>query len=131
MSEYDTEIEFEGPALTGVYTHGTHQIHFSSDSVIALPCGSWPSSADGWVSRYRPASWPSKELVEKVMRENIYIVPKCHSKSKHGPTEWRFSFSLSESRLARSLNSSQRQAYLFFKLIQTVYMRRRHREQLD
>ena len=81
---------------------------------IAIP---WPDEINEWKTRHRPHQWPSSDLVTKVTKEWVHLVPKAHPSSLKKDIEWRLSFSLAEIHLARSLKEEQRLSYLALKAI--------------
>ena len=89
----------------------------SSDSVLSFPCPVWPDEASEWVTRPRKGRWPGAALVDEIVKSGCHIVPVPHPKSQNKDIEWRFSFSLAEKKLARSLNDVQRQCYILLKII--------------
>ena len=47
---------------------------YSYDFVYALPVDRWPEEAAEWISRDRPADWPSEQLVSRIVEGTVYIV---------------------------------------------------------
>lgn len=87
------------------------------DQVLAFPCVSWPREAKGWVTRKRRSGWPSSSLINDIIADGCLMVPVPYDDSPDEETEWRFSFSWAEAKLALSLSDTQRQCYLLFKCL--------------
>ena len=87
------------------------------DQVLAFPCVSWPREAEGWRLRKRHSGWPSESLISDIVADGCLIVPVPYDESPEEETEWRFSFSWAESKLALSLTDTQRQCYLLLKCL--------------
>jgi len=98
-----------GPAFTQVRLDHHHKL--TSDLVIGLRYSVWPSNATEWKERLRLNGWPSNEIVRKIINDGCHLVMKPHPSHPDDENEWRFSFSLAESTLARELNDVQRYIY--------------------
>src|SRR6218665_2238004 len=98
-----------GPAFTQVRLDHHHKL--TSDLVIGLRYSVWPSNATEWKERSRLNGWPSNEIVRKIINDGCHLVMKPHPSHPDDENEWRFSFSLAESTLARELNDVQRYIY--------------------
>ena len=90
---------------------------FSIDYVMTLSCPTWPVVAMEWVHRKRQSGWPTEKQISDILSIGCNVVPVAHHLSVEPDLEWRFSFSMAEKLLARSLTLVQRQVYLFFKLV--------------
>ena len=90
---------------------------FEVDAVVSVSCREWPKEADHWSARQRPSGWPSEDLIQRVIADGCHIVPTSHPKSRNPDVEWRYSFSVAERTLAKSLTDSQRQGYILLKTI--------------
>ena len=93
------------------------KLTLETDQVLAFPCVSWPREAEGWQLRKRHSGWPSESLISDIIADGCLIVPVPYDKSPEEETEWRFSFSWAESKLALSLTDTQRQCYLLLKCL--------------
>ena len=80
------------------------------DIVIAISCDGWPSCAREWITRDR--IWPQCDLVQKIIRDGFYIVPKS---SVDG--DFRLSFSCTETTLTESLTKLQHKILRSFKAV--------------
>ncbi|KAJ8316027.1 hypothetical protein KUTeg_006041 [Tegillarca granosa] len=78
---------------------------------------SWPELALKWVTRDRPSGWPRQDVVQQVLNDGCFIVPIHHPMSEHPECEWRFSFALSEKRLAFTISKAQRYCFQVFKAL--------------
>src|SRR6218665_1327830 len=98
-----------GPA----YTIDRLDDHYklTTDLVTGLRCSFWPSKATEWKERKRHNGWPSNEIVRKIINDGCHLVMKPHPSHPDDENEWRFSFSLAESTLARTWNDAQRYIY--------------------
>src|SRR6218665_1245974 len=106
-----------GPAFTQVRLDHHHKL--TSDLVIGLRYSVWPSNATEWKERSRLNGWPSNEIVRKIINDGCHLVMKPHPSHPDDENEWRFSFSLAESTLARELNDVQRYIYRIFRRIKS------------
>ena len=87
------------------------------DFVVSTSCREWPKEAEHWSARQRPSGWPSEDLIQRVIADACHLVPTSHPKSRNPDVEWRYSFSVAERTLAKSLTDSQRQGYILLKTI--------------
>ena len=92
------------------------------DMALCLSFPFWPTVANEWITRHRPSGWPSQELVSAIAKEGCALVPVCPLRSQTG-LEWRTSFSLSERKLAQSLNDCQKGCFLIVKGIWRHYLK--------
>lgn len=91
---------------------------FEFDLVLALPCITWPAVAEEWVERNCcHSNWPSTYLVSSITSDGCLVVPTAHDDSPMKDVEWRLSFSKAEQKLAHSLSTKQRQAYILLKIL--------------
>ena len=82
----------------------------SSDIVLAISCGGWPSCAREWIKRER--DWPDVCTVEKIAQDGFHIVPKS---SPDG--DFRLSFSCAETKLIETLSPLQHKVMRAFKVV--------------
>ena len=87
------------------------------DLVIAFPCPDWPQVAEEWVSRSRDSGWPNSKLIKRIVRRGCHIVSVGHEESETRDIEFRWSFSVAEKILAKSLTPTQRQCYILLKIL--------------
>ena len=87
------------------------------DRLQALSLNEWPRVAREWIFRRRPSKWPGTDLVASVVRRGCHLVPTAHDQSKTPDTEWRYSFSVAELALARTLTDVQKQCYIIMKML--------------
>ncbi|XP_052069262.1 uncharacterized protein LOC127708433 [Mytilus californianus] len=87
------------------------------DVVLALKMSSWPLTAKEWVDRRRNSRWPSKELIEHIIKSDMYIVSVGHPDSDESENEWRYSFTMPEKCLGQSLGVFQRACYCLAKIL--------------
>ena len=114
----DHIFENHGPAFTYFSTTKSKvERTRETDNVVALPCHSWPTAASEWSSRHRPTNWPSPSLVTEITKHGCHVVPVAHKNSNWKEAEWRFSFSVAEKILVKSLNDVQRHCYKIMKIL--------------
>ena len=65
------ELTTSGPAFSNFLPI---EQGYSYDFVYALPVDGWPEEATEWISRDRPADWPSGQLVSRIVEGIVYIV---------------------------------------------------------
>jgi len=87
----------------------------SVDLVFAFRCPEWPSVAVEWVDRKR--NWPPAGTIQALIQQGCAVVAKGFPGSETSHLEWRLSFSLAETELARNLTPVQRRCYLLVKSI--------------
>ena len=104
-----------GPSYSLPYTGGSFNVN--RDFVYGLKCESWPSQAGEWIHRDRPHCWPSSELISAISAKGCHLVPVGSHTSSLREFEWRFSFSVAEMMLARSLTENQKLAYSVLKAL--------------
>ena len=88
--------------------HLLYKLVPSSDIVLAISCGGWPSFARKWLTRERV--WPDAHTVEKIAQGGFHIVPKS---SPDG--DFRLSFSCAETKLIETLSPLQHKVLRTFK----------------
>jgi hypothetical protein len=75
-----------------------------------LPCFSW-------IDRRRKFDFPSKTLVDSIIRSGCTLIPKSHPKSSKPEIEWKFNFSLAECLMFSNLMEPQRNGFFVFKVL--------------
>ena len=106
-----------GPAVQDVISRAGERFNIDRDNVLSIPCNEWPKEAGRWATRERPSGWPDKDMIESIVGDGCHLVATSHPKSRRPDVEWRYSFSVAERTLARSLSDAQRQCYILLKLI--------------
>ena len=112
------KTERDGPALST-----SDEFYHTEDHVISFHCPTWPNCALDWTRRHRPGGWPTKELVDKIIKDGSHIVCTGHAISPLKDYEYRRSFSKAEITLAHSLHDNHRRIYLFVKLLQNLHLK--------
>ena len=108
------EGSIAGPSFSLPYTGGTFIVN--RDFVYGLRCTFWPSQAEEWLHRDR-ALWPSSEVISAISTQGCHLVPVGSHNSDVKEYEWRFSFSVAELMLARTLSERQKLAYSLLKTL--------------
>ena len=106
-----------GPAVQDVISRAGERFNIDRDNVLSIPCNEWPREAGRWATRERPSGWPDNDMIESIVGDGCHLVAISHPKSRRPDVEWRYSFSVAERTLARSLSDAQRQCYILLKLI--------------
>ena len=109
------EGSITGPSFSLPYTMGTFTVN--RDFVYGLKCSFWPSQGEEWVHRKREHCWPSTAMVSTILAQGCHVVPVGSHNSVLRDFEWRFSFSVAELMLARSLSEKQKLAYSVLKAL--------------
>ena len=109
------EGSITGPSFSLPYTLGTFTVN--RDFVYGLKCSFWPSQGEEWAHRKREHCWPSTAMVSTILGQGCHIVPVGSHSSVLRDFEWRFSFSIAELMLARSLSEKQKLAYSVLKAL--------------
>lgn len=120
-----TEGGKHGPAQTVQFsTHPFARILYNDpkwapemDYLFVVRCIHWPNVAKEWITRFRNSGWPCKQKIAKITKQSCHLVPVAHTSTRRKSLEWRFSFSLAETKLAQSLTSHQKQCYVYFKIL--------------
>ena len=89
----------------------------STDFAFAVKCPIWPDVAIEWCLRRRPSGWPDPETLVTAINSGCHVVPIANRLSSWPLVEWRFSFTVAETQLARTLSDSQRHCYVLFKVL--------------
>ena len=103
------DVESQGPAASSMFTNIYLDVQLNADLVFALPYPGWPEIAEEWRNRKTFSGWPELKMKQDIVESGCLIVPKGQRGSRAEDYEWRISFSLAELKLARSLNSVQRE----------------------
>ena len=113
-----------GPCVSSkLHDYYDYQLNKSPEQKVekenapALVCSSWPDDEMEWFARDRKSSWPSKNLINRIRKEDCHVVPVGDPTSEYTPIEWRFSFLLAERQLIWSFNDTQLQCYFILKLL--------------
>jgi len=111
--EYDNP---HGPAITSAL--GLSALAF--DNVYSVQCPYWPSEAHEWQTRHRSHGWPSKDLIDEIVKEGCFLVGKsCPGLADDDKTHWRYSFSKAEVKLISSWTDSQMYVYHVLRMIKS------------
>jgi len=95
------------------------------DMVFSVQCPYWPSEAQEWKTRHRSRGWPSTDLIDQIVSEGCLLVGKTHPNFKDGDdTQWRYSFSKAEMKLASSWTDSQMYVYHVLRMIKSEFLKR-------
>ncbi|KAK3093335.1 hypothetical protein FSP39_014211 [Pinctada imbricata] len=104
------EKQIHGPCLSG--TNGIDEF----DHAYCIPCYTWPDIANDWDIRERFYSWPSCEMIQRIIRNGCHVVPIGHTDSHYSIHEWRISFSVAERTLMHSFSHTQFLVYNLLRL---------------
>src|SRR6218665_1247 len=97
----------------------------TKDTVYALRCPMWPQDAIEWITRKRLNGWPTKNIVEEVVRGGCHLVSKPHGKNPNDDTQWRYSFSQAETILIRNTwTDVQKYIYPLLRIIKGDVVRK-------
>jgi len=89
----------------------------NQDNVLAIKSQCRLKLAEKWARRNRHSSWPSQDLIQKVVSAEFFVVPVGHKLSPSPHLEWRISTSLAERYLMFSLTIVQIKCYVTLKHI--------------
>jgi len=124
----DNEEERKGPALRRDYKKRELARKFSFsiadvdrcvmqnirirdfDKVYAVHSPCWPVEANEWITRRRPRGFPSKSVIEQIVKYGCDFVQVSHNRLCKD-NEWRFSFSRAELFIAKSWSIPQKIVY--------------------
>lgn len=109
-----SEGSIAGPSFSLPSIGGTFTVN--RDFVYSLRCPFWPSQAEEWLHRDR-ILWPSSEVISIISTQGCHLVPVGSHNSDVREYEWRFSFSVAELMLARSLSEKQKVTYSVLKTL--------------
>ena len=87
-------------------------------TVAALRWAEWPSEAEAWKYRRRVSKWPTKEIVQAVSSQPVYLVPAT---TGDGSKSWSFCFASAERALLRHATVVQK--FVFYALLQLLPVR--------
>ena len=113
--------ESTSPALAvridGINTFRPRPIHL--DTVECFRVELHSEQKLKFMGRLKGNKWPMSSVrdLDKLLTENVYVVPKPHMYNETGHLRWRLSFSVIEVELARSLNDIQRRCYRVLKAL--------------
>lgn len=127
---FSNQFTITGPAITspiislkqvlkiyGEIKHGFEEL--GMDVINSVPCKSWPLEATEWVNRRRESGWPTPRTIERVVEGGCHLVPKPHPSNPLDRTVFRFSFSMAEKLLIRSMTPKQKYIYHILRLIKS------------
>ncbi|XP_060564247.1 uncharacterized protein LOC132723533 [Ruditapes philippinarum] len=118
------DVESQGPAASSMFTNIYLDVQLNADLVFALPYPDWPDIAEEWRNRKTLSGWPGLKLKQDIVESGCLVVPKGQKGSRVEDYEWRISFSLAELKLAKSLNTVQREVVHVLK----AFLSDRHEE---
>lgn len=87
------------------------------DHVDCIFCPVWPTVAVEWIRRKRSNGWPTKKLIESVVKGGCHFVVKAHRSCPRDDTMFRFSFSYAEIVLVNSWCPVQKYIYHILRLM--------------
>ena len=87
------------------------------DYVLCVPVLYHNNVRNAFLSRMKKDKWPLNSIpnLDKLLTDNLYVVPKPDPNSVTGDLRWRLSFSVIEVELARTLTDIQRRCYRVLK----------------
>ena len=102
------ELSVDGTVIKGfkLETHAYETIYS-----LRIP---WPSVADEWKTRNPFRSWPSGDLIRKVIQDGCCLIPCASSTSSK--TEWRICFGAAEKNLVYSFSHFHFLLYQFVRI---------------
>ena len=103
-----------GPSYSLPCNIGSFNIN--RDFVYGVKCPFWPSQAEEWLHRAR-TNWPPDEVISWIAAQGCHVVPVGSHNSNLREYEWRFSFSVAELTLVRSLSKKQKMTYSLLKAV--------------
>lgn len=106
----------QGPSISQIH-HTQHTPGRDRDQVHGITFRDFPEVATEWITRLRPSKWPSEDTVYQVIECGHQMVPVGRHGSPTVDKEWRYSFSLAEKILAKSLSPGQRHVYILLKML--------------
>src|SRR6218665_1666492 len=95
-------ITYVRPVLGMIYHRWLDIDTLTKDTVYALRCPIWPQDASEWITRKRLNGWPTKNIVEEIVKGGCHLVSKPHGRNPNDDTQWRYSFSQAETILIRN-----------------------------
>ena len=96
------------------------QTVISIDKVPCFYCPFWPKIAKEWYERDR--IWPDNKQIQKIVKNGCHIVSKSNLNFVDD-YNWRWSFSIAESKLAQLRNPIQKYCYFLFKSFFYKYLK--------
>jgi len=78
--------------------------------VYAVHSPYWPVEASDWITRKRHCDFPSKSVMQQIVRYGCDFVQVSHNRLSND-NDWRFSFSKAELFIVESMSITQRIAY--------------------
>ena len=113
-----TSLNMTETTLDTASDFGSLCIH--RDHVPSFHLLSWPHEASAWISRHR--HWPQQQTIQSIADKGCHIVPRS-SLGGDIHSEWRLSFSMSETTLAQLRSKEHHRAYRFFKMLFYRYLK--------
>ena len=114
-------VEVHGPSVTLVAPPSLSSL--DRDLCLSIRFKEWPAVASEWRTRLRKSSWPNKYLIDKILHQGHFMVPAGCKGVSDDKLSWRFSFSLSEKLLSRSLSTLVRKVYIIIKIIHSFFLK--------
>ncbi|KAK3577486.1 hypothetical protein CHS0354_026435 [Potamilus streckersoni] len=116
LGNLSVQFDQHGPAVTTLRTG------MSLDLVYAIPSRCWPDQGFRWMSRSRKYNWPTRPMMDVIMKTVVFFVPVGLRISPEQHLEWRLSFSFAEKLLIMQFNSTQYKCYVMLKLIKNTFL---------
>ena len=97
-----------GPALTVTepVNCNHHKTSLPVDYVPCLECPNWPPCASEFLTRDRHHGWPSKHLLDKIMKLGCHVVAIGRHDSPQKDKEWSWAFNMAEKELTYDVPDS-------------------------
>ena len=108
------EVEKSGPANKGQLPG-----YRETDNVQAIRCAHMPHSFKTWIRRHQDTDWPTKQIMEEIVRSDIFLVPVGMHDTDQRSLQWRVSFNIPEKILIQNFTTVQHQIYVLLKMIKT------------
>ena len=116
---------FPKSLLEKISTRWRNICMLTKDFVYAISCPLWPPDAYEWITRKRLKGWPSKNIIEAIVKGGCHLVSKPHGKTPNDDTQWRYSFSQGETILIHNTwTDVQKYIYHLLRIIKADIVRK-------
>ena len=89
---------------------------FDKIQCIGVMCQTFPFSLR-WTGSKRKHDFPSRVLIDSLIRTGCTLIPKSHPNSAYPDIEWQFNFSMAEHLIFKSLTFVQRHGFYVLKAL--------------
>ncbi|VDI13358.1 Hypothetical predicted protein [Mytilus galloprovincialis] len=92
----------------------------SADVVFCIGSNQWPDEAYEWITRIRASDWPTRKLVDHIIKTGYLLAGVGNKASHESELQWRISFNEAEQLMIESFNETQIHCIFLLKLMKNI-----------